>query len=146
MPQLRSLENNPTFVAAIIGGSLGFVSMSHHIMVVWGSIVVEGSTSYPLEMIFVGSLLAGFLARLNGGRSKSAGIAAAALALLPMAPSVSTAVIYFFQTYGIYGIGWITAVVMLFVCFIFLVSGPTGLLGGGIGGWIGNKFTAQSGT
>lgn len=139
MTHLRSLKNNPTFVAAIIGGAFGFVVMTYHM------IVVGDGTSYPLEVVFVGSLLAGVLARLNGGRSKSAGIAAA-LALLPMFPSVSTPVVYFLENYGIYGIGGITAAVVLFVGFIFLVSVPTGWLGGSIGRWIGNKFTAQSAT
>lgn len=136
MMQLRSLKNNPTYMAAIIGGALGFALMTYHIL------VVGDGTSYPLEAVFIGSILAGVLAQLNGGRSKSAGITAATLALLPTFPSVFTPVVYFLETYGIYGIGGATAAAVLFVGFIFLVSVPTGWLGGGIGRWIGNKFTA----
>lgn len=126
-------------MAAIIGGSLGFVPMTYHVLVVRG-------TSFPLEMIFVGSLLAGGLAQRNGGRSKSAGTTAATIAVLPLFLSLSTPVIYFLETYGIYGIGWVTVTVMLFVAFIYLLVTVTGWLGGSIGWWIGNKLTAQSAT
>lgn len=140
VPRSRSVEYDPTFVAAIVGGMLGIGVTAGH--------AVSGGdgTSYPLAVVFVGSVLAGFLARRMGGKSRFAGVAAAVLSVVPMVLSVSAPVGYFIETYGGYGIGKATTTVALFVGFLLLVAVVAGSLGGVIGGWIETKFTARSGT
>lgn len=138
--KLRLLAPNPTRVAAILGGTLALV-----LLIGQGGVGVSGAFD-NLDLVFAGSLLAGFLARRYGGTSLPAGIGAAVLAFLPSFLSLSEPVGYFFQTYGVMGSGKAAATVMLFSGLIILITALIGSLGGGIGGWVGKRFPATTAT
>lgn len=140
MLQLRQVKNTPTIIPSIVGGAFAiFVIYLNTATTLW-------STSYPLDVIFGGSLLAGFLAHRNGGNSRAAGIVAAVIAVAPMSILASTPVVYFIENYGIFGVGLALVSIILFLAFILLVSTIAGLVGGSIGGWIENKFAPKSST
>ncbi|WP_188980012.1 DUF5518 domain-containing protein [Halocalculus aciditolerans] len=130
---LRALSDDPSVRAAALGGLFGFALQTHRIL------TAAERTSYSLGVVFAASFLAGFLARRHGGRSRSAGVAAATLAVLPAVASLSTPTGYFTQTYGVSGLGMAAATAVLFLGFIGFVAAATGTLGGDLGGWIESR-------
>lgn len=140
VPAVRSLRTNPTALAAILGGTLALV-----LLIDQGAVGESGAFD-SLDVVFAGSLLAGFLARRYGGNSLSAGVGSVCIALLDMFLSVLIPIRYFIETYGLLGYGMGAAIAVLFGIFIFAISALIGSLGGGIGGWVGKRFPAQSAT
>lgn len=134
-----SRQSKETWKYAFIGG---LISIPFTFGLYWWS----GMGNYlSLNMILLGGILAGFLAKNGSVSARSAGISAGVIGGLPIAVWALSALI------GIPDgplIVWsapiLEAVFLIFVGFVILgMSALAGLIGGMIGGWLSKKLGTQ---
>ena len=98
-----------------------------------------------LNMIFLGGVLAGFLAKNGSVSARSAGISAGVIGGLPVVIwGLSTLIGIPDGSLIVWSAPILEAAVLIFVGFVILgMSALAGLIGGMIGGWLSKKFGSQ---
>jgi hypothetical protein len=96
---------------------------------------------FSLNMVTVGGLLAGYLAKRNSVDAKPAGVRAGLIGALPglawILPQIARNV----------AAGWSLLPIAVFLCLftviIFVIGAVAGVIGGAIGGWLFKKMGNQ---
>ena len=141
MMSIFSINVERTWTYALVGG-VGSMPLS--VGLYWYSGM---GNHFSLNMVFVGGLLAGYLAKRESVDAKPVGLRAGLIGAIP-------GLVWFLpQAARRVAAAWsflpIAILTVLFTVLIFAVGAVAGLLGGAVGGWLFTKIgnqTAVTGT
>ncbi|WP_380676870.1 DUF5518 domain-containing protein [Salinigranum sp. GCM10025319] len=124
----------PTWRYALVGG---IVSMPLSLGLYWYSGM---GTDFSLNMVFVGGLLAGYLAKRGSVDAKSAGLRAGVIGALPGLVWIFPGILTTARTLTDSFPPTMAVSVVVFSGMVLGIGALAGLIGGAIGGWLVEKL------